>query len=419
MNAPEETPITEWVLGPYGELGIGPIQWPRLRSYLFWIWLPVCVLTLFNFGWATVIISICAVFILIRFSRLQGTPALVSGATAHWGHIVTVASVGLFALHLMHEQPNTDVPEIVYSGGCLLYLFATGLFWKESLLLEWQPNAPAFSLPEVTLDELTAAREEFTSVAAALLTFPLFDDKNPELQQAWRARNPGHIAELLQEGSLLTQDAWRKATIFHNDAVALVDRTRRQLSRLLLVSQRHLDYFKIDCSAIEVERSKLAHLTLTRAVPRKLTSSHVRAQQGAYLHGYAKVAVQGAMGSVSPVEALVGLGLVFALQLILTSRMLRRLKDVEGQLKVNAQTARGDLTIMSTLLTTRMIPQLEQMTSVIVRLEEALSALPRQPRESEAREPDRAEDPTLKEWALRLAFAVIEGRKLAGMTAGD
>jgi hypothetical protein len=419
MNGVTEAPVTEWVLGPYGELGIGPVQWPKLRSYLFRIWLPSLLLVLWTFSLASIVVSGCLIFILVRFSQLTGTDVLVHGARAHWGRVVAGASAALYALYFVHGPSAGSTFGWVYSGACVLTMIGTQILLGEGLLLSWEPDASAFPSPEVTLDELAAARDEFVAAADALLTLPLFDGQEPVLLQAWQARNPGHIAAILQEGNLLTQDAWKNATIFHNEAVALVDRGRRKLDRLVRLAQTRLDYFQIDTSAMEVERSKLAHLTLTRAVPRKLTSSEVCARQGAYLHGYAKVAVQGAMGSVSPVEALVGLGVVFALQLILTSRMLRRLKEVEGQLKVNAQTARGDLSIMSSLLTTRMIPQLEQMTVLIGRLEEGLLALPRTAEDRAIRDAGQIGDPTAKDRALQLAFAVIEGKKLVGMAAGD
>jgi len=419
MDDSDNPILTEWKLGPHGELGLVPIQWSRLRSYLFRVSLPLFVLMLLDPSWATATITTCSIFILIRFSRLEGTDALVQGALSHWGRILGGASVALYALYRLQLILHNSTSETAYNIGWAGYIIGVYVFISERLLLTWEPYVPAFAMAEVSISELNAAHGEFVDAKEALRSLPVFDDSDPELLQAWQARDTMRIAAILQKGNLLTQQAWRDATVFHNDAVALIDRARNKLNRLLLLSQKRLAYFNIDYTNLEVDRSKLAHLTLTRAIPRRLSSSRVNAQHGAFLHGYSRVVVQGTLGSISPAEFLVGLGIVFVMQKIIVSRMLRRLKDIEGKLKYNARIARGDFSIISTVLETRIIPQLEQITSLVERLEEGLLALPREPEPSAPSSAGSIEDPLEKEKALRLAFAMIEGRKLVGMAAGD
>ncbi len=419
MDDSRNPTLTEWKLGPHGELGLVPIQWPRLRSFLFRISLPLFVLMLGDPSWAVAAITICSVFILIQFSRLEGTDALVKGALSHWGRILGGASVTLYALyHLYLAFPNSTL-EPLYHVGLWGYAFGVYFFVSERLLLTWEPYVHALATPEVSISELNAAHEEFINAKEALRSLPVFDDRDAELLQAWQARDTMGIAAILQKGNLLTQQAWRDATVFHNDAVALTDRARNKLNRLLLLSQKRLAYFQIDYATLEVERSKLAHLTLTRAIPKRLSSSRVNAQHGAFLHGYSRIVVQGAVGAISPAEIVVGLGITFVMQKIIVSRMLRRLKDIEGKLKYNAHTAQGDFSIISAVFETRIIPQLEQISSLVVRLEEGLLALPREPEPSAPLSAGGIEDPLEKENALRLAFAMIEGRKLVGMMAGN
>ncbi len=400
-----------WWHGPDGELGVGAVQWPQFRLLMTWVWLPSFVFLFFSFNWATVLICFCSVFAIVRLSRLDGTPALVEEATKHWGLIFGGASVALFVLHLLDRDSDSSFLGTLYFFGGTGYFFATTIYFKSQRLLSWEPpRAKAVAAADVSMDDLKGMREEIEWAQSSLLSLPVFDDKQPDLLKAWESRDPPRIAHLLQQGSTVTQESWKRAISVHNRAASYTDRARSKLNGLLAQTEQRLAPFNLDYKTIEIERSKLGQVEFTTAIPKNLTVKRINAQNSAFIQGGSKAVAQSTFRQLPPLAAVAAIAFAIVAHQVYKSRTLRRLKDAEGQLVVNAEAARGDFSTIHTVLLTRIIPQFDSMVAIVLRLETGLNELVPNFGVTNAAQRDKA---------LQLAFVMIEGKKLVATTAGN
>lgn len=402
----------DWKHGPEGELSLGPINWPRFAQLLAYIWLPMFVLIHYaDWSWAEFIILFAAPFMASRLARLKGTAALVEGAEAYWFWLFVGAAAGLLALCWLAARAGSGLTDAIYAGGTLAFLGATVFHYTPTRLLTWEPSTSKIPPLNVSLDDLKAMREEIGWAKISLSSLPVFDDKRPELVDAWDQRDPPRIAHLLQEGNLVTQESWKRASAALNRALAYTDRARHKLNGLITQTEQRLAPFNINYQAIEVERSKQAHVEMTAPIPKSLTVKRINAQNTAFIQGGSRAVAQGAYGQLPPLAAVAAIGIAVAAHFIYKSRTLRKLKDTQGQLLVNSQAARGDFATLESVFTTRLIPQFDGMISVASRLESGLDDL--------TPEAVDATDAAQRDKALQLAFALIEGKKLVSTTAGD
>lgn len=399
-----------WKHGPEGELGIGSINWPRFRQLLLMFGLPSVLLLYFDFGWATFFILCGSIFALTRLARFEGTPSLVETFTVHWGTLFAVAAGGLLVLQYLYDNVGGTLFGFAYGFGTLAFIYQVGTHDSKKLLA-WEPPGSKLPPPDASLDDLKAMREEIGWGQSSLLSLPVFDDKRPELVDAWEKRDPPRIAHLLQEGNLETQESWKRASATLNRALSYTDRARHKLNGLLTQTEQRLAPFNINYQSIEVERSKQAHVEITAAIPKSLTVKRINAQNTAFIQGGSRAVAQGAFGQLPPLAAIAAVGISVVAHYAYKSRTLRRLKDAQGQLLVNAQAARGDFTTLDSVFATRLIPQFDGMIDVASRLENGLADL----------QPDAvdATSQSQRDKALQLAFALIEGKKLVSTTAGD
>jgi hypothetical protein len=298
-----------------------------------------------------------------------------------------------------------------YGIGAVAYAFATAIYYDGKRLLTWEPPSSKAPPPDVSLDDLKAMREEIGWGQTSLASLPVFDDKRPELVDAWEKRDPPRIAHLLQQGNLETQESWKRASATLNRALSYTDRARHKLNGLLAQTEQRLAPFNINYQSIEVERSKQAHVEMTAAIPKSLTVKRINAQNMAFIQGGGRAVAQGAFGQLPPLAAVAAIGISVIAHYAYKSRTLRRLKEAQGQLLVNSQAARGDFTTLDSVFTTRLIPQFDGMISVVTLLESGLADL--------KPETVDANDPGQRDKALQLAFALIEGKKLVSTMAGD
>src|ERR1700733_9444786 len=228
-----------WWHGAEGELGTGPVRWERFWQLFGWVWLPTFIFLFFSFNWATVLICFCTVFVIVRFARLDGTPALVDEATKHWGLIFGGASLTLFVIHLLAKDSDSSFLNMVYTLGGMAYVYGATIRFKSQRLIEWQPQRSATVAARVfSWDDLKAMRKELGAAQASLLTLPVFDQSEPDLLKAWELRDPPRIAHLLQHGSELTQNSWKRAVTIHNRAANYTDHARSRLNGLLAQTEQ-------------------------------------------------------------------------------------------------------------------------------------------------------------------------------------
>lgn len=401
-----------WKHGPDGELGIGAFNWERFRQSMAMLWLPSLVLFfIVGFNWATFLISFGSIFLASRLARFEGTAKLLHDMTMHWSGLFIAASLGLLVLRYLANSFDNGLTNVAYGLGAVAYTFATTIYYDRKRLLGWEPPSSKLPPPDTSLDDLKAMREEIGWSQTSLASLPVFDEKRPELVAAWDQRDPPRIAHLLQAGNLETQESWKRASATLNRALSYTDRARHKLNGLLTQTEQRLAPFNINYQSIEVERSKQAHVEITAAIPKSLTVKRINAQNTAFIQGGSRAVAQGAFGQLPPLAAVAAIGISVVAHYAYKSRTLRRLKDAQGQLLVNAQAARGDFTTLDSIFATRLIPQFDGMISVAMRLESGLADLKPETMDSS--------DPAQRDKALQLAFALIEGKKLVSTTAGD
>ncbi|MBS0473087.1 MAG: hypothetical protein JSR60_18600 [Proteobacteria bacterium] len=394
------------ILGPDGELGYGAIGGPQLRRLLLLFWLPTGLLLFFAFGVATVAVWLAALYVAFQLARLIGTPALVKYSTSRALKIFGAASAAFLVVHwLLGALLGSNM---MYVDG-LYVLGILGVFGKGAAPLCAAPPKEKMRANPATLAELQEFCKEIATAQAALRgpSLPIFDETAPELVSAWLARDATRIAELLQEGNDLTEAHWKEAIIFYNEMVANVDRARWSVLISLGHAQQRLTPYNLDNNLLDLRNSKYAHMTFKRAVPYHASVKSIDMMTSAFWRGAGNAMGRGITGQVPAAFVLAAVSATVIAGLTYYSRLLRRLKDVEGQLKANAVAARGDFGMIASLLETRVGPQLRAMVDVIERLEQGTESLPSEPSDA------------AREQALRLSLAVREGCKLVGTLAGN
>lgn len=401
-----------WKHGPDGELGVGELNWAKLRQLMLVMWLPAAVLMFFSFNWATFLIFCGAIPVSVRLARLEGTPLMVEGATTHWGVLFAVAASGLFGARLLATNVETGLTNMAYALVALAFIYATVIHFDAKKLLNWETvKGKTVVAPETSIADLKAMRDGIESSRVSLASLPVFDDKKPELLKAWEDRNPQLISHLLQGANLQTQESWSRANSIFNRAQFYVDRARVKLNGLLPLMEQRLAPYNLNYQAIEVERSKLGHLEMSAAIPENLTVKRIDAQNTAFIQGGSKAVMDSAFGRLPPLVAVAFVGIVVAAHFIYKTRTLRRLKDAEGQLVINATAVRGDCTTVDSIFTTRLLPQFDGMIDVVARLEVGLADLQADGVDTTS-EAQRAK-------ALQMAFALVDGRRLVATAGGN
>lgn len=386
------------------ELRVGRIDGARFRQQLLRLCLPGLVLVAISRGnprvfIPSVLIGFCSIFLAFRLSRIHGDEKSVA-------HVVRGSTI-LFVLCsavilLMGQTSDVDAILTVF----LLYLVGfTCVLTARRMAGPVARAAP----PPISITELRSMQQEIVRSGASLESLLVFDESQSALQQAWKAGDPSRVAPLLEEGNRQTQNSWRRAVAVHNRAVDCTDRARERLNHLLVQVQQRISVFNLDLDAIELERSKRGYVSFAQAIPLRLTERRIALRNRSFSQGASQAALRiGRAGH--PLAGLLAAGAVLAAQYAYSSKILRELKDVEGQLIVDAEAARGDFAMVRSVLTTRIIPNFQRMLELITQLEAGLGEL---------RGHVNIDEPAVREKAMRLAFAMIEGRRLVATMAGD
>lgn len=270
-----------------------------------------------------------------------------------------------------------------------------------------KPPAPK-TLPRVIVSTDTLREMNRTMLAEPelLAALPVFEQSAGDLRDAWAINNIAKIEAALKAGDALTRESSQKAAESFNRVVSYVDVARGALRYFVERSQTALAPFNIDYASITPDKSK----TLASFAPVAKVKRRLYEHLDFTLFG-GKMAME-ALSKGAPwyvAVAVAGTGLI--LNEINKSKMLRKLKELEGKLVVAAGAARDSFENTRTLLLTRVIPQYEALLDVIARLESGLAAL----------QPDDqvATDTEARERAFWLACALVEGKHYLQMMGGD
>jgi hypothetical protein len=395
--------------GPSGELGIGAVDWRKLPRLILILCLPALLVPWIFHSWATAFFCLCgAVPLSVRLARLGGTQSVVDQYVTHWIKIFAAGAGALLVLSFVAAGSGI----VLYTAAALAFLYATTIYFNSKKLLAWEPPPDkAAPLPDIPISNLVSLRAELEVARVSLISLPVFDDAKPDLLDAWEKRDPAKIATLLHEGNRQTQESWSRANALFNQGQAGIDRARAKLSALLMQAETQLKPLNLDYCAITIERSKFGYLEMSAAIPKDLTANRITFKNNMIAQGGSRAMVESIAGKLPFWGAVIAVASAVIAHFVLKSRTLRRLKDTQGQLTVNAKAVRGDCATVDTLLTTRVLPQLTGMIDVMSRIETALASL-----QSEVVDPSNSDQ---RDKALQMAFALVEGRSLVATAGGN
>lgn len=261
--------------------------------------------------------------------------------------------------------------------------------------------------PFVSIKDVKLQRVRMTEPLRRLPSLPFFDRDSPALKEAWEKRATGSIEELLRAGDANNRESWAAVGNAYNQAGAAVALAQECLDQTLTRAEPLLTRYGIDYRSLEVPRQRVLS-----GDARILAVQQHWSQKLNYTAGAGQVVGRAAAGSASWQGALVAVVVAGVMTAINDSKLLRQLRDFEGEIATMAEAMRCDATQICASIETRLLPQFDWIVQVIDQINERHSAL----LIAEEKGADAALGP---EEAMRLGFAVAEGKMLMSKKAGD
>ena len=265
-----------------------------------------------------------------------------------------------------------------------------------------EPVEPSISLTVLRLDGMRVMTEK-----DRLSDLPIFDADATDLQHAWKKTETGIIEKLLNDGDALTRKSWDDAIGIFNVAKNGIDHARDWLGYFVARSERVLAAYKIDYAAIPVAQSGTleGEMKVVYLPPKDFM------QRLNYTRGTGMAVAKAFTSNGSWQVALAAVAFSAVIAAVNHSKILRQLKELEGQLKEQATAVRGDIQLIAGELSTRMIPQFEGLLALISRFDDEIKSL----RDAEGETDSVAADAK----AFQLACTMREAQYLLQMKAGN
>ena len=187
-----------------------------------------------------------------------------------------------------------------------------------------------------------------------------------------------------------------------NLATAYVDIGRAKLRYALKSADEALLPYAITYPAIDTEHSKTLYV-FARA-PIKPKRANLRPS-----YNYSGMMVSRAITGSMPWQAAgAAVAITAVAYFVNETKRIRQLKTWEGEVGRQAEEAKGDISLIGTLLATRLAPQIEAIIDVCQRMESSINDAQGSFDQSVGRN-----------HAFEAARAVVEGRQLLARLAGD
>jgi hypothetical protein len=259
----------------------------------------------------------------------------------------------------------------------------------------------------VTIKQISKMQSHMRADFDRMALLSPFDAARPELMKAWKDSNTGYLEHLLQEGDKLTRAAWNDAIGIFNTAKDRVDVARGGLRQSVKAADTALVAYTIDEASIVVERSG----ALEGAMHAAQLSPKTLTQKLNYGRGSAMMATKAFNGYV-PWQIAAGTAVLSLVMMVVNhSKLMRQLKELEGQLVEQAEAVRCDIRLIESELRLRLIPQFDGLAALLDRLRKGVVAL----RTAEA----IVGVGNAKTEAFHLACALREAKYLLEMKAGN
>jgi hypothetical protein len=261
--------------------------------------------------------------------------------------------------------------------------------------------------PFVSKKDVKSQRVRLTEPLRRLPSLAFFDRHSPALKQAWEKRTTGTIEELLRAGDAQNRESWAAAGLAYNQAAAAVALAQECLDQTLTRAEPVLARYGIDYRSLEVPQQRVLS-----GDAKILAVQQHWSQKLNYSAGAGQVLGRAAAGSASWQSAVVAVVVASVMTAINDSKLLRQLRDLEGEVATMGEAMQRDAKQICTAIETRLLPQFDWIVQVIDQIDEHHSAVL-------IAEEKGAEIALGSEGALRLGFAVAEGKMLIAKKAGD
>lgn len=267
------------------------------------------------------------------------------------------------------------------------------------------PEVP--DVPSVTSAQLSNIQARMETDFDRLSTLEPFDTERPELVKAWKDSNTEYLDVLLREGDKQTRNAWKVAIGIFNAAKDDVDLARGGLRQSVTAAEAALAAYTIDEASIIVARSGTLEgaMIAARLAPKTFT------QQLRFDRGVPMAMTKVATGNMPWQAAAAFAAASLVMMAVNHSKLMRQLKELEGQLVEQAEAVRGDITLIESELCLRMVPQFDGLAALFNRLNDGLAKLCASER--------LVGIGKAKAEAFHLACAVREAHYLLEMKAGN
>ncbi|MBP8231267.1 MAG: hypothetical protein KAY22_03090 [Rhizorhabdus sp.] len=395
---------------PFYDMRSGKFQWSLFWNMLGLFALGPFVSIFLLFGIGPFLMTIAGLGLAHRMARLEGTAVAVEATRQHaikffYTHfaIVIGLKLGVAVLGGVDGIGGLLIAAYwlfsLYAAGRIAFHFRRAKLWEKPRADHGKAAAPAASL-----EALRAQRAVILSNLEEMTRFEVFDASDPVLADAWTRKQTGILESTMKDGDALTRRSWQLAYGIYNHAVATVDMARRSTSDVLQRAEAVLARLGITPAPVEEASVQLAQDVGFAEVKRGFT------QKLNYMGGFNQVAAKVGTGQMPWQAAVAAAAFTLIMTAINESKLLRQLKELEGDLTLRAQTAKSDMQWTDTLIRTRLLPQFDGLVQTIEALDQALA----DPSFADGASSDEA-----RRQALQLAMLVTEGKQLLKQTAGS
>ncbi len=391
------------------KLHVGNVNHAALVAYLCLLGGPTALLFIFAPGYGLVTMLFGAAMQARRISRLTGDPQALRDTRKHQAEIFGVAVVGTLICCWAEGLLLGDILGSYGSNAVALLVGTIFLLLLDTAPKMAQPRGGAKKVARaiVALDHLRQRRDAIAESLGELATLPVFNADTAALRDAWECRNIDKIESALKQGGALTRASWQRGIALFNNAIADVDLARGKLRYLLSESEQALVPFGIDYASLNVQPSRALEGYAPIPARKKFTTEKLD-----YGQGIGSALANVAMGRTPWQAAAVAGASLLILNLVNRSKILRQLKDMEGTLGADAAAAKGDFAQFSTILTMRVLPQIDALLEIAGHLKVELEDL-------QQADITNSQTPEARAKAFRLACSLREGKMFLEMSAGD
>lgn len=372
-----------WRYGPQGELSRGDFDHQRAWKHIGFLALGLIIgcyffpLVLFP----AFIVFVCGIGFLYKLSRYRGTEAYLDKFQGYAHEQFAIPSLALLAYPYYLPkvaswigEPDTGGLSALLIGAYIWYVhwrLTHDKLWNaaDTEVIGRQANGAA------ALEELAVMAQRLRENAAILReqggsdTLKTTQDKLAAAHEAKNHLEISRILDSLNEQSrtlmVATVSCLNRGIQFRERAnLNLQAQALRSAMRMRLLSSEQQAKVALNADKVALVTSKYLHAEMGRILPPKLTETGIGKYHANAGAAVGRTVAQGLLGKLPPILAILGVATTLILDQVYKSRLLRQLKDAEGEVFQTWHSAVGDRNTIIALVETRYVPDLELIANL-------------------------------------------------------